>query len=130
MPFIQIKSLPFEDAFDVSEAVLAITKDFSEGNDIPAFHVHTTWEFYLPGHYAKGEAAPDYHPVAVQPPSHPLIVDLLTPDFNDADTIEKMLVTLANSIANHAPVSLDRIFINHRQARSGMVFDDGKVVKW
>jgi hypothetical protein len=57
-------------------------------------------------------------------------VDLLTPDFNDRDTVKTMLATLALSIARRTAISIRKIFINHRQARSGMVFDDGEVVKW
>ena len=126
MPFIQIKSLPFEDSFDVPKAVRNISRDFALANDLPLFHVHATWEFYLPGHYAKGEDLPRHHPAA----NHPVIVDLLTPDFNSAESLEKMLNSLAECIAGHAPVKINKIFINHRYARSGMVFDDGKVVKW
>lgn len=38
---------------------------------------------YSPGCYAKGDRMPEYQPDA----THPLIVDLLAPDFNDLDTI-------------------------------------------
>lgn len=126
MPFIQIKSLPFERTFDVSEAVRGIARDFALANDIPLFHVHTTWEFFLAGHYAKGEDAPDMQPDS----NYPVLVDLLTPDFNSAEVIEKMLNSLASSIARHAHMDIKNIFINHRYAHSEMVFDDGKIVKW
>jgi len=46
MPFIQIKSLPFEKPFDISKAILGISHDFSIDNKIPLAHIHTTWEFY------------------------------------------------------------------------------------
>ncbi len=54
----------------------------------------------------------------------------LAPDFSDTKTIEAMLASLATSLADHAGVPIDKIFINHRQAKSGMVFDDGRVVYW
>lgn len=126
MPFIHIKSLPVKDVFNVSKVLLAITRDFSTHNNIPINHVHTTWEFYQSGYYVKGEDAP-----SVQPSSnHPVIVDLLTPDFNNIDSIEMMLTTLARSLETHSNTQLSNIFINHRYAHSGMVFDDGKIVKW
>jgi len=49
---------------------------------------------------------------------------------NDAKTIERMLESLASSISRRAGVPIRKIFINHRAARSGMVFDDGKIAKW
>lgn len=103
-----------------------INSDFSITNHIPINHVHTTWEFYIPGHYAKGKNAPNYQPDS----HHPLIVDLLTPNFNKSDTIKIMLTSLAKSISGHSKVDLNNIFINHRYAHSGMVFDDGKIVEW
>ena len=41
-----------------------------------------------------------------------------------------MLQTLAQSIARRTQMPLNKIFVNHRQACSGMVFDDGDVVTW
>lgn len=126
MPFIHIKSLPFEDEFDLPKAIISISRDFAEKNALPLFHVHVTWEFYLPGHYAKGDEAPDWHPTDY----HPVIIDLLTPDFNSEAVIENMLNSLASSVVSHTHININRIFINHRRAHSGMVFDDGKIVKW
>ena len=126
MPFIRIKSLPFEEKFNITKTVLGISNDFSLGNSIPVNHVHTTWEFYTSGHYAKGENAPTFQPYS----HHPIIVDLLTPDFNGKEEIKIMLESLAKSISNHSKMNLSNIFINHQPAQSGMVFDDGKIVEW
>lgn len=126
MPFIHIKSLPLEQQFNVTEAIIAIGKDFAKENDIPLNHVHTTWVFYKPGHYAKGDVAPKYQPEK----PHSVIVDLLTPDFNNPQTIRQMLISLAHSISRRANIPLQKIFIHHRPAASENVFDDGKVVSW
>ena len=126
MPFIHIKSLPFEEKIDISSAIKNIAIDFSENTGIQLFHIHTTWEFYQPGHYAKGDKVSEY-----QPKKHyPIIVDLLTPDFNDSADIEIMLESIANSISKNIRLPRNNIFINNRQAQSTMVFDDGQVVKW
>lgn len=61
---------------------------------------------------------------------HSILVDLLTPKHNSMQTVQKMLRTLAGSISTRAKVSMRKIFINHRPAHSGMVFDDGEVVTW
>lgn len=126
MPFIHIKSLPFEQPFNVPAVILDISGDFAEANVVPLEHVHVTWEYFQPGHFAKADCAPDFQPDS----PHSVLVDLLTPDFNDRDTVQTMLETLAQSIASLTHISIRKIFINHRQARSGMVFDDGEVVKW
>lgn len=126
MPFIHIKSLPFDQPFDVRRVVEGIGQDVAAEVGLPLKHVHTTWEFYLPGYYAKGNQAPESQPAT----SHPVIVDLLTPDFNDARTIERMLIAVAKCLAKRAGIPLSNIFINHRPAHSGMVFDDGDIVRW
>ena len=125
MPFIHIKSLPFEQQLDVPRILQDIAQDFAAGTGIDVQHVHTTWQFYQPGHYAKGTATHEF-----QSPHHPLIVDLLAPDFNDAQKIALMLEVTAASLAKRAGFPKNSVFINHRQAHSGMVFDDGEVVRW
>ncbi|MCG6939006.1 MAG: hypothetical protein LJE83_12655 [Gammaproteobacteria bacterium] len=126
MPFIHIKSLPFEEPVDVPGIIKNIAADFSDRTGIQLNHIHTTWEFYQPGYYAKGNKAAGHQPGK----NYPLIVDLLTPDFNDSATIALMLETIADSIARRAKFPKNNIFINHRQAHSGMVFDDGEIVHW
>ena len=126
MPFIHIKSLPFEEQHDIPSAVLTISREFADKTGIVLNHIHTTWEFFQPGHYAKGDRAADYQPKQ----NYPIIVDLLTPDFNDLDTIAVMLECIADSISRQLDFPRHNIFINHRQAHSAMVFDDGKLVKW
>lgn len=126
MPFIHIKSLPFDPPLKVSAVIEGLTKDFAQGTGIGLEHVTATWEFLLPGHYAvAGKAA------ATQPStSHPLLVDLLSPDFNSPAQVEKMLRVTASSLAKRARVPIENIFIHHRPARSGMVFDAGEIERW
>ncbi len=126
MPFIQIKSLPFEEPKSISEILCLVNQDFSNRLDVPLEHVHATWEYFQPGFYAKGDLAPQSQPDKF----HALFVELLTPDFNLNESCELMLEVLAASLAKHAHIPLGNIFIHHRQARSGMVFDDGKIVRW
>ena len=126
MPFIHIKSLPFETAIDIQSAVEAITLDFAKGTDVAAQHVSATWEFFNPGHYAVAGKAPKSQPMN----SHPILVDLLAPDFHSKGHIEKMLTIVAESVSEQLGVSINNVFVNHRQAASGMVFDQGKIVRW
>ena len=126
MPYIQIKSLPFEEPKPISEILCRINQDFATRLDVPLEHIHSTWEYFQPGHFAKGDLAPRCQPDSF----HSVLVDLLTPDFNDAHTCEMMLEVLAASLANHARIPLGKIFIQHRHACSGMVFDAGEIVRW
>jgi len=126
MPFIHIKSLPFKEPVDISGAIRNIAINFSAATNVELMHIHTTWEFYNPGHYAKGSETHEFQNRS----SCPIIVDLLTPDFNSTEIIETMLESIANSISESLDFPINNIFINHRQAKSEMVFDDGEVVKW
>jgi len=126
VPFIHIKSLPIEEETDVSRIVKNISIEFSSTTGIQISHIHTTWEYFQSGYYSKGDKVSEYQPDK----NFPIIVDLLTPDFNDLGKIEIMLESIANSISKNMNLPKNNIFINNRQAQSSMVFDDGKIVKW
>ncbi len=126
MPFIHVRSLPFEEPFSVSTVVESITKDFAKATGVDLEHVTATWELLPAGHYAVAGKAAQHQPQG----SHPVLVDLLAPDFNSSDEVEKMLRSVASSISERAKVPITNIFINYRQAHSEVVFDAGKVVRW
>ncbi len=62
--------------------------------------------------------------------SHPLLVNLLAPDFSTAEAIEKMITCVATSLARLTGLPADNIFVHYRTAGSGTVFDAGKIVTW
>ena len=126
MPFIHIKSLPFEKPVDVSVIIVGISNDFAKTVGVDVEHITVTWAFIRPGHYASAGRTSLYHP----DDSHPVLVDLLAPDFNTQSQIETMLLATADCISKHAEVSRQNIFINYRQAHSGMVYDAGEIVRW
>lgn len=126
MPFIHIRSLPLDPGLDISAVVEGLTYDFARGSGIELEHVTATWAFLPEGHYAVAGKAALRQPAS----SHPVLVDLLAPDFNDAAQIEKMLGVVAESISKRAKVAKRNIFIHHHEARSGSVFDNGTVVRW
>lgn len=126
MPFIHVKSLPFEPPLDLRPVVEELTKDFAKGTGIRLAHVTATWEFLPRGHYAVGGKTELDQPRA----SHPVLVDLLAPDLNSPGDVEKMLRVIASSISKRAKIPLRNIFINHREAHAGSVFDSGEIVRW
>jgi hypothetical protein len=126
MPLVHITSLPFAQAFDAPAAVVAIGQDLSTATGVAAKHITVTWKFFAAGHYAV-----DGSTVADQPrDSHPVLVDLLAPDFNSQEQIETILRALARSIAAHCDVAAENVFVNCRSARSGYVLEAGDIVRW
>ena len=126
MPFIHVKSLPFDRLFDAARALEGITRDFAKEAGIALEQVTATWEFLAPGHYATAGSAASRQPRG----SHPILVDLLAPDVNTERKIRKMLAAVASSISKRARVPVTNIFVNFRRARSGTVFDAGEIVRW
>jgi phenylpyruvate tautomerase PptA (4-oxalocrotonate tautomerase family) len=126
MPFIHIKSLPLDDSFDASAVIEGLSEDFAKATGVGVEHVTATWEILPPGYYAVGGKTALHQSLN----SHPVLVDLLAPDFNSDESVEKMLSAVSSSISKRANISINNIFINYRQAHSGMVFDSGEIVRW
>jgi hypothetical protein len=126
MPFIHVRSLPFESSFDVAYVVEGITRDFADDTGIGLEHVTATWRFFSPGYYAVAGISASHQPHA----SHPVLVDLVAPDFNPPDLVERMLVSVAFSISTRTGIPMKNIFVNHRAAGTGTVLDEGEVARW
>ncbi len=126
MPLIRITSLPQTTAFPIDDVLEQLCLDFATTTGIALAHVSATWRLLEPGHYAVGGRVARGQP----DDSHPLLVDLLVPDFNKPAMIESMLETIAFSLSRHAGVRRDNIFIHCALATSGCVFDQGDVVTW
>jgi len=126
MPFIHIRSLPFDKPLKPAAVLTGLSEDFAAATGIALRHVTATWSFIEPGHYAAGGVTARSQPAA----THPLLVDVLAPDFSPPQAIEGMLETIATSLAKRARLPRENIFIHYRQAHSGMVFDAGQVVRW
>ncbi|MGF1642037.1 MAG: hypothetical protein ACFCUJ_00225 [Thiotrichales bacterium] len=126
MPVIQIKSLPFNEPKDIGKLIQAVSVDFARDAAVALKYVSVTWELLPPDSYAVAATTQ-----AEQPRStHPILVELLTPDFNTNDQISLMLESLAQAIARHAGVRLENIFIVQHAAKSGRIFDSGKILRW
>ncbi|MGF1546613.1 MAG: hypothetical protein ACFCUG_04770 [Thiotrichales bacterium] len=126
MPVIQIKSLPFAEPKDLGKLVEAVSADFARDAEIALKYVSVTWELLPPHSYAVAAVTQPTQPRA----SHPVLVNLLTPDFNTNDQITTMIESLAQAIARHAGIRVENIFIAQQPAKSGRIFDSGKIVRW
>lgn len=126
MPFINIKSLP-QIGSSVQQSVMKqLSSRFAQEMDMHEKNITITWEVLKPDSYLNnGQFA------AGQPQdSHPVMVDLLIPDFNSQSRIEKMMECIAELLAVALSIPVGNVFIHCRLAASGMVLDKGEIVKW
>ncbi|WNO09656.1 hypothetical protein [Teredinibacter sp. KSP-S5-2] len=126
MPVITIKSLPFDGEVDIPYVLSHITESLSLSTQVDAEHIHVSWEFFLPGHYAKGGKTPLIQPLS----NHPVMIEILIPDFHRKNVIDTMMESLADSIALHTDVARNNILITQKLVSSGRVFDNDEVVQW
>lgn len=126
MPLIRIKSLPFAQTAKVTETVTTLSRVVSDAADVPLHHIMITWEYFPAGHYAHHGKVVDSQPEA----SHPLLVDLIAPNFNTEAQSAAMLELIAQTIAAQVPIEKNNIFINFTPAYSDGVYDEGHVVEW
>ena len=126
MPYIRITSLPFNPPLAIDQVLVGVSEDFSQQMAIAIKHISASWHYLEKNHYVVAGNASEYQ--AKQ--SHPLIVEILAPDFTQQEAIEKMLLSVAKSLARLTGLDETNIFINYQGARSGQVFDNGDLVSW
>ncbi|PSW05135.1 hypothetical protein [Photobacterium lipolyticum] len=126
MPLIRVKSLPFDHDVDVSQVVCSLSQAMSDANDIEPHHIMITWEYLSPDHYSHGGKVTQSQPIN----THPVLIDLVAPNFNTEDQIMAMLELIANTLAELVPIAKNNIFINYTPAYSDGVYDEGHVVEW
>jgi phenylpyruvate tautomerase PptA (4-oxalocrotonate tautomerase family) len=126
MPFAHVRSLPVPPPFDAAVAVRTISAELAHAAAVAERHVTVTWQTLAPGHYASGGETAAEQPRA----SHPVLIDVLAPDFYTEERIEAMLSAVAAAVSRAAGVAADNVFVDFRPARSGHVLDGGDAVRW
>ena len=126
MPFIKIKSNPFEKDMGIPSVIQKVGVEFSQITNIDVEHITVTWEYYLNNHYWYAGKTTEYQDGS----AHPILVDLLIPDFNSKEKIDVMLNAIATSLSKHLAIDPNEVFINCSLAKSGMVYDRGQIVNW
>ena len=126
MPVIHIRSLPLAQDTDIARVLEGISKEFAESVAVSVDQVYITWDYLPPGHYAhQGRAAG-----LQEDKTHPIQVQLTTPDLFTTSRIELMLTKLAEAISRRIHVPVENIFAWHQNVFSGNVFSDGRIEKW
>ncbi|GAB6261328.1 4-oxalocrotonate tautomerase family protein [Photobacterium sp. CCB-ST2H9] len=126
MPLIRIKSLPFAGDVEVNVALGRLSQAISDATQIPQQHIMIVWEYLPAGHYVHGGLQANQQPSN----SHPILVDMVAPNFNTEAQIAAMLELIAGNLSKSLPVAQNNIFINYIPAYSDGVYDDGHVVEW
>ncbi len=127
MPLITVNALPLnESQKPVSDIIVDISRDFAAATNIDIKHVSITWNTIQSGCYSWGGNIEYEQPADL----HPLIIDMLIPDFYKPERVAQLLTILAKITSKHTGVLRNHIFINVRKAMSGCVFDEGQVLRW
>ena len=112
MPFVHVRALPPpQPQFDAAAAAEAVRAELANATGIDARHVTVTWT------HAQASAGGDYRALA----------EILAPDFHPPERIEAMIRAVAAAVEREAG---GPAFVEFRHARSGLVYDDGDVVRW
>jgi hypothetical protein len=125
MPILRITSLPFENQ-DSADWASAISTNFSKITEIPLKHVSVAWHLLHGGYYAYNGVGVEFQPHD----SHPMIVEVMLPDFYALDRVELIIKAAVESICRVTKMPKENIFVQANRARSGAVYDDGRIIRW
>ncbi len=125
MPIVRIHCLPKE-GLDPGLAVRGITSALVEATDIAPENISVVWLTTLADHYSHAGALAATQPRA----THPILVDLLAPDFHRAHTVHAIMKCLVREVAALAAVDPENVTVVHYPVGSGQVYDQGRLINW
>ena len=124
MPIISVKSLPPGNA-DTSSILKKLCTAAANAIGYEPGHIWATWEFFEPGNYAVG----DRTETKQTPETHSPIVRILSFEGKPQNDIEQMMKNVAEVISKELNIDIGNVFIEYSEARSGMVFDGGNIIR-
>ena len=124
MPVISIKSLPAGRKVKTSKILAKVCAETAKTIGYKPRHVWATWEFLEPKNYAVGNKLGK----KLTKTTHSPIVRILAFEGAPQSRINKMMTKVAEILARELKIDIGNIFIEYCEARSGKVFDGGKVV--
>ena len=125
MPVIHIRSLPLKPGLNAGEVACELSRRFAAKLKIDLEHVSVYWDSN-PTCYAVGGVVLDSQP----DDAHPVLVNVLAPDFNSPQKIESMLRAIARELSALTGIEESNVFVCYQAARSREVFDAGDIVDW
>ena len=112
MPVVHVRTLPPpQPQFDAQAAAEAVRAELADATGIETQHVTVTWT------HTDASVGGDYRALA----------EVLAPDFHPPERVEAMIRAVAAALEREAG---GPVFVEFRHARSGLVYDDGDVVRW
>lgn len=125
MPLVRIHCLPVE-ALDIGLAVRGVTGALVAATDVAPENISVVWNELSPDSYAhRGDLAE-----AASATGHPVIVDLIAPDFHRPHIVQLMMKTLANEVGAISGAGTNNVLVIHQPLGSGHVYDAGNLVNW
>lgn len=125
VPVVCIRALRQPPVVDVSTVLGRVSRALSDLLGEPPEATWAMWETIESGCYAEGELAPDEQPRGTHPP----LVSLLAFEGRPPDLVERMLVCVAQTLARELDLEEGNVFVTYEEARSGRVYDGGRVVR-
>ena len=118
--------MPFEPEKNIANILKKISSEFSDHMEISEKQVIVTWDYFKENHYSyQGKIADN-----IEYNDHPVLVDLIAPDFNSRERIQEMMFSVSKSISEFANIPENKIFIVYSSAHSVFVLDEGNIVEW
>lgn len=125
IPVLRIRALPQPEGVDVAAVLGRVSLALADLLGEPPAGTWATWETIEAGRYAEGDDAPVEQPRSTHPP----IVSLLAFEGRAPELVEGMLVCVAETLARELELELGNVFVTYDEARSGRLYDGGRVVR-
>lgn len=125
MPIVRINCLPVK-KLDLGLAVRGVTSALATATEIDPEHISVLWNELSADSYAHRGDLAELQPQA----THPILIDLIAPDFHRPHLVQLMMKTLAHEVAVLTGADHNNILIIHQPQSSGHVYDQGRLVSW
>jgi hypothetical protein len=103
-----------------------VCEHFARSTEIPIKHVSAAWQLLPCGHYAYAGQSAQYQPLN----SHPVLVEIMLPDLYALDRVERIIYATVDAVYSVSGMPKTNIFVQVNRARSGAVFDEGRIIHW
>jgi phenylpyruvate tautomerase PptA (4-oxalocrotonate tautomerase family) len=125
VPVVRIRALRQPGLVDTGAVLACVTTVLAEVLGERPEGTWATWEELGPGAYAEGPVAPDEQPKGTHPP----LVSVLAFEGRPAEVVERMLTSVAETLARELELEPGNVFVTYEEVRSGRLYDGGRVVR-
>jgi len=123
-PLIKISVLPME--VDVPDVLAKLSADVAEVSGIPLEGITVTWETIPAGHLNWNGISGE----SFDSGEFPALVEVFLASFLGEEMIEKIMLTIAESLETHAGIPQRQVFEIVTVQEPGHVFTYGEIMRW